>query len=179
MSDTVIAAIITTMGGLLAALLVHYLSNKKRTRPEPPVSTSHPKPSLEIIKHDNVKLPPERFLPSPSLLKHSDIVKAIESQPPFQRDKVHESFIGSRVRWNTKLTSISHYGDSVSVLAEIPDGEPGCLFCITDQSKAQVFNLLPEGTPFSVTGTIKQISKYEVDLTDCSFDLLNELNKVE
>jgi hypothetical protein len=106
-------------------------------------------------------------------LTHRQISEAIEAIPPFQQAKVHESFVGATVTWITRLSAMHHIGDKVTVTAEIPEGS-GCLFCRTDVEHSEVFNLAPKGTRFMVTGKIKNVSRYEVELVGCTFQILKE-----
>jgi hypothetical protein len=105
---------------------------------------------------------------------YAELLKSIESVPPFQRDGVHNSFVGLRVSWHVKLWTISRFEKLWMVTARSPHKGP---LYICDSSPEACAHLVtaPENTEMIVSGRIKSISAAEVELSDCTFDVGSNL----
>jgi len=199
MSDTVEAAIITAISVVLVAVIGIAFKSKKHPQAQPNkheilsnvgsisgsvinVNSTHPvsqkisaatdiKPQRTSITDELVEDLRKTRSKSVTDLTHKEICDAIEAAPPFHQDKIHESFIGKRVTWQSKLVSISHFANSTAVYADIPNGA-GMLLCYSIHENSEVFISALGGTRFKVTGEIKKISRYDVELNNCTYEML-------
>lgn len=109
-------------------------------------------------------------------LTHKEICNAIESAPPFHQSKIHDSFIGRRVVWEAELSSIRHHEDSTMIFGDMRGNV--FLTCHSDLGSGDVFISAAKGTSFQVAGEIKSISRYEVVLKNCSYQLIKKNSQV-
>ena len=97
----------------------------------------------------------------------AEIVENVESVPPFQRDAIHQHYVGMRVRWSGKLSSVSRIGaELMQVSVHFLEGNT-LGFCSASPASVKGIVHAAEGTLVEVTGTIKDVMKYEVALEDC------------
>ena len=78
-------------------------------------------------------------------LTYKQIIDTIETAAPFHQTKIKESFIGKKIAWQVKLTSIKHERRFISksfetyVSADFNDGKTG-LLCLSSPENAEVVN---------------------------------------
>jgi hypothetical protein len=201
MSDTVEASIITGISVVLVAVIGIIFKSKKHSQPQRDkqdilsnvgsisgsvINVNSPQATTQqvAVVTDAKSQPTSKTItdqliedlrearPKPITdLTHKEICDAIEAAPPFHQDKIHESFIGKRVTWQSKLGHISHFKDSTKIYADIPN-EDGMLICKSSPENSEVFISATTGTDFKVTGEIKRISRYDVELENCTYQML-------
>jgi hypothetical protein len=166
MSDAVTVAIITASSGLLLLFVRHWLNTQPKSHPaEKKVAAKVT--TITRQSHASVEAVKTRHITD---LTHKQISDSIEAVPPFQQEKIRESFIGAQISWRTRLSGIHQVGDFMTVTAEIPQGN-GVLFCRARAEDCDGFILAPEGTEFIVTGQIERVSRYEAELIHCTFEI--------
>lgn len=201
MSDTVEAAIITAISVVLVAIIGIAFKSKKHPQAQPNkhdilsnvgsisgsvINVNSPQiPPLEVTSVTEKKPQPtpqslvDVFLeelkkerPKPITdLTHKEICDAIEAAPPFHQDTIRESFIGKRITLQSKLDQISHYKDSTTIYADIPDGV-GILICKSSRENGEVFISTTKGTSFKAAGEIRKISRHNLELDNCTYQVL-------
>ena len=201
MSDTVEAAIITAISVVLVAVIGIAFKSKKHQQPQPnkqDILSNVGSISDSVINVNSPQVTPQQIAVAantkPQLsrtniieelmenlrkarpkvvtdLTHREVCDAIETAPPFHQDKIHESFIGKRITWQSKLRQIAHRKDSTIICADIPDGI-GMLLCKSSPENGEVFISTAKGTSFKVTGEIIKISRNDVELDNCTFQVL-------
>ncbi len=166
MSDPVIAAIITTSGALLVAVIVHWRKTHSKSQPEP----DSQRPSPTAIPISETPKGQRRVTD----FSHKQISDTIDAVPPLQRDSIEASFVGVYVSWRGKLNSASQHGDETWVsLNNICDGG-GLIHCTAASHDCVALLIAPEDTEIIVKGKIKAVRKHAGRLEDCKFEILQK-----
>lgn len=103
----------------------------------------------------------------------SDIIRKIQEAAPFHRQKIEESFRGTRVSWEAKLLSISRHPWGVQVMAIIP-GVCCSLCCHSNETACATLAPARDEARIRITGKLKDINETLGDLVDCTFELLED-----
>ena len=173
MSDPIIAAIITTSGGLAIWLLTHWRKTHPAIHPDPKNVTddtiTKPRQSHDSI----VPVRSQQSRPGDSF-SHREISDAIEAVPPFHRDSINSKFVGMRVSWRATIFSISHLRDKQVMVSVKIIGGDGCIrddlvHCKAKPEDCAALILATEGTEIVVSGKIVKIELHGGQLDDCTF----------
>jgi hypothetical protein len=155
MTDTLVAAIITTSGVLLVGVISHWRKTHQPSQQEPKPVIIQPTISAQV-RQPVVSAATDRATD----LSHARISGVIEAVPPLQRDGIRDSFIGVSVTWRGKLFTASRKGDMVYVsLRNISPG--GIILCTAAYCDCVALLIATEGTEFIVTGKIKNVESME------------------
>jgi len=168
LSDTVITAAITTVGGIVVA----WIKNRKPKVPETarPASAPSQEPALPPV----VELSPAPIYPPAtkptrppvSQLSIEEIVSVLKSVPPFHHDQIKGNYLGLRVRWEALLTDVSaRSGGIVNVAADTADYH----YLSCEAQRDDVLSLInaPAKTPIIIDGTLTGVGVGHCNLTDC------------
>jgi hypothetical protein len=169
MTDTVVAAIITTSGVILVGAISHWRRTHQPSQQEPKAVIIQPVIS-KAVSHPVSDIKPSVRPDRTSDLSHARISDVIEAVPPLQQNAVRDTFIGVTVTWRGKLFTASREDTGTYVtLRDI--SESGLIHCRSASFDCLELLVAPRGEEIIVTGKIKDIDKYGAQLYDCKFEI--------
>ena len=183
MTEGIEKALITVGGaiGVAVVTLIGTIISKrnKETRQPITISDSQDEPGAPIqrVNLNAPTAPVQQSLPTPKEaplevtdFTHHELADKIESAPPLLREKIQDSFVGLRVRWDGKLSG-GHSSSGGNYIICLNGITPGGVYCEAVSADCQKLIALNEGAQLTVEGTIVRIGKYEATLKDCNFEL--------
>ncbi|MFA5851059.1 MAG: hypothetical protein WC833_14415 [Bacteroidales bacterium] len=175
MNENIIAAIITAATPIVTGLLVFWWKKRHAIHPIP--KKEHEVAIITPITSGSIIATSALDLTKPIAdITPLQIIETIESSTPFYKQKIKNSFIGTKVSWNAELCSISIYehqgtiyDPEAVIFAKIYDSN-FFLSCASTRKNCDMFKTLKKGAKISITGEIKSISTYDADLINCIFE---------
>jgi len=166
-SPEVVAALVTAVGGIVCALIKFW--PKRSSHDEPALASTM---AMPVQNGEALSANLSATIPS-TALGYRQIAAAIDTAPPFQRDGIHQTFVGLQVKWLARLQSISRIGKGILASVNLVEND-ALVFCDVRPEDCVGIECAQEGSLVIVIGQIKRISTYEGALENCKITIATQ-----
>ena len=112
--------------------------------------------------------------PRVSAITYTDIMNALNSAKPLQRDSVADSYLGIYVKWDTVFWDAYREGsDKIRVSLDLPKEGRGSVYVDIKADDYRELFTMDRGHPIKVTGKIKKVDRSYVRLDDVSLEFIS------